>query len=139
MTRSSPILRPNTNKASTTASSSDQMVSRFVIASYNALMYHRWCSGAAATYIPMSLHIPDLVRSIRAHQETLADIQAWWLTTKQASPMTPSAECPQLCAMPQSGNLAGEISAAMDEDFPNNNDVFATSDFIKTSESHPIK
>lgn len=41
--------------------------------------------------------------------------------------------------MPQSGNLTQEISEAMDETLPNNNDVFATSSLIKTSESHPIK
>ena len=41
--------------------------------------------------------------------------------------------------MPRGGNLAQEISAAMDEPLSNNNDVFATSDLIKTSESHPIK
>lgn len=87
----------------------------------------------------MSLHMPDLVRSIRAHQETLADIQAWWLATKQPSLMAPSAECPQLCAMLQSGNITQEISAAMDETLPNNNDAFAKSNLIKTSESHPIK
>ena len=87
----------------------------------------------------MSLHMPDHVRSVRAHQETLADIQAWWFATKQVSPMTPSAECPQLCVMPQSGDITQEISAAMDETLPNNNGVFATSDLIKTSESHPIK
>lgn len=83
--------------------------------------------------------MPSHVKLIRAHQETLADIQTWWLATKQASPMTPSTECPQLCAMPQSGDLTQEISAAMEETFPNNNDAFATSNIIKTSESHPIK
>ena len=97
------------------------------------------CSGGATTYVPMSLHMPDLVRSIKAHQETLADIQAWWLATKQSLPMMHSAECPQLCAMLQSGNIAQEISAAMDETFPNNNHAFAKSNLIKTSESHPIK
>jgi len=87
----------------------------------------------------MSLHMPDLVRSIRAHQESLSDIQAWWLSTKQPSLMTLSAECPQLCAMLQSGNITQEISAAMGETLPNNNDAFAKSNLIKTSESHPIK
>lgn len=90
-------------------------------------------------YVPMSLHIPDHVKSIRAHQESLADIQAWWLAANRASPMTPSMECPQLCVVPQSRNLAQEISAAMGETLPNNNNAFATSNLIKTSESHPIK
>ena len=101
--------------------------------------HRRLRSGAAATYVPMSVHAPDQVRSIKAHQEALANIRAWWVSTKPTSPMTPSAECPQLCAMPQSGNLTQEISAAMDETLPNNNDVFTTSDLVKTSESHPIK
>jgi hypothetical protein len=83
--------------------------------------------------------MPDLVRSIRAHQESLADIQAWWLATKQPSLMMPSVECPQLCAMLQSGNITQEISAAMNETLSNNNDAFAKSNLIKTSESHPIK
>jgi len=87
----------------------------------------------------MSLHMPDHVRSIRAHQETLANIQAWWLATKRASPMTPSVECPQLCAVSQSGNITQEISAAINETLPHNNDVSVTSNLIKTSESHPIK
>ena len=87
----------------------------------------------------MSLHMPDHVRFIRAHQESLTDIQAWWIATQPPPQTMPSAECPQLCAMPRGGNLAQEISAAMDEPLSNNNDVFATSDLIKTSESHPIK
>lgn len=41
--------------------------------------------------------------------------------------------------MPHSGNLTQEISEAMDEMLPNNNDVFATSNLVKTSQSHPIK
>ena len=82
--------------------------------------------------------MPDLVRSIRAHQESLADIQAWWLATKRASPITASVECPQLCTMPKSGDITQEISAAMGDTFPNNR-ASATGNLIKTSESHPIK
>ncbi|KAF9647314.1 phosphatases II [Thelephora ganbajun] len=103
---------------------------------YNCLKFGP--NGAAATYVPISLHTPDRVKFIRAHQESLADIQAWWIATKQTPLMTPSAESPQLCAMLQSKNLIQEISAAMGETLPNNNNAFTTSSIIKTSESHPI-
>ena len=87
----------------------------------------------------MSLHMPDHVRSIRAHQESLANIQAWWPATKQAPPVMPSTECTQLFTMLRSGDLTQKICAAMDEQFSNNDDALATADRIKTSESHPIK
>jgi hypothetical protein len=86
----------------------------------------------------MSLHMPEHLRSIRAHQETLASVQAWWPATKQALPVATSPGCPQLCTMSH-WNLTQELFAAMDERFPNNNDTFSTSNEIKTSETHPIK
>ena len=87
----------------------------------------------------MSLHMPDLVRSIRTYQESLASIQAWWLASKQVPPVTPPVECPQLCTMPQSGDITREISAAMGDTLPNNYHASAIGNLIKTSESHPIK
>ena len=103
----------------------------------SALIPPPCCLGAAATYVPMSLHMPDHVKSTRAHQESLATIQAWWPATKRAPLVVTSPERAQLCTM-SCKDLKREIFAAMNESFPNNN-AFSTSNRIKTSASHPIK
>lgn len=82
--------------------------------------------------------MPDYVESLKAHQVALANVRAWWPSTKQISPVAHYPEYPQLYTMSQ-GDLVQEMYAAMDETLPNNNDAFATSNRIKTSESHPIK
>jgi hypothetical protein len=87
-------------------------------------------------YVPISVHMPDHVRQLRARQARNAATEgSWWFSENP-----PSKSRPKLSSGPRITSddidLTQELSAAMESPLSTNS---ARNTPYKTSETHPIK
>ena len=92
--------------------------------------------GSPVRYLPLSLHLPDQFRLLRAHQLTNALNKSWWPSDKSCwntalllgpSGITDHPDSPKAVL------LSRQLSAAIQDS------LHPLSSSLKTSSSHPIK
>ncbi|TFY79721.1 hypothetical protein EWM64_g4294 [Hericium alpestre] len=118
---------------------------------FHASAYSRanWSKGAALTYIPMSLHLPDHFKQLQDRQALSAQERAWWISDRRFTSESraaidervgettlPSQSSPVVTYRRPSLDIQNEISAAIEAPLA----ATATTGELpwKTSTSHPI-
>ncbi|KIJ67563.1 hypothetical protein HYDPIDRAFT_108404 [Hydnomerulius pinastri MD-312] len=127
------------------------LASQHHMSEYSRIKYGH--QGSPIAYTPLSLHVPDVVRDLRARQAKGEAQVLWWPcpplpVTNDSTPMIPATEQRAALAIgdittphPQ---LQQELSNAISESIPSQSQTPGTQNThnhslqVKTSETHPI-
>ncbi|KAA1474245.1 phosphatases II [Dentipellis sp. KUC8613] len=99
--------------------------------------------GAAMTYVPMSLHVPEYFQQLQARQALSSQEKAWWLYDRKVMPrdelvQDASLSTPVVTFTRLATDLQTEITAAIEAPLAAAPRPFQGQAQRKTSESHPI-
>ncbi|KAG6378097.1 hypothetical protein JVT61DRAFT_13780 [Boletus reticuloceps] len=121
------------------------LASQHHMSEYSRMKYGH--QGCPVLYAPLSLHLPDVVRSLREQQQKYADQVLWWPCTipdPPPGPLIPAAKQRAALATGETvpdPELQQQLSSALSECItiqPSHQNDTTTPLHVKTSESHPI-